>query len=152
MHPPYETKTITRIYDLKPIRLADKVPIGIPTFYVLVFQPRKIREQDLKVYNQEKKYVRDSVLPKLRMPIFKIPALSKNEKTQKTTSKDLPNKVTISKTYLDEVIKALVTYFFRLITEIQTNEELFTSISRSIRSFEQAMKTALSQVLLNSVQ
>ena len=73
MHPPFETKTITHIHDLKPIRLADKVPIGIPTFYVLVFQPRKIREQDLKVYNQEKKYVRDSVLPKLRMPIFKIP-------------------------------------------------------------------------------
>ena len=63
MHPPFETKTITRIYDLKPLR----------TFYVLVFQPRKIREQDLKVYNQEKEYVRESVLSKLRSPIFKIP-------------------------------------------------------------------------------
>ena len=73
MHPPYETKTITRIYDLKPLRVADQVPIGIPTFYVLVFQPRKIRELDLKVYNREKKYVRDSVLSKLRTPIFKIP-------------------------------------------------------------------------------
>ena len=51
MHPPFETKTITRIYDLKPIHHADQVPIGIPTFYVLVFQPRKIRDQDLKVYN-----------------------------------------------------------------------------------------------------
>ncbi len=65
MHLPFETKTITRIYDLKPLRLADQVPIGIPTFYVLVFQPRKIREQDLKVFYREKKYVRDSVLPKL---------------------------------------------------------------------------------------
>ena len=79
MHPPFETKTITRIYDLKLIRLADQVPIGIPTLYVLVFQPRKIHEQDLKVYNREKKFVRDSVLPKQCMPIFKIPPLSKNE-------------------------------------------------------------------------
>ena len=73
MHPPCGTKTITRIYDLKPLRVADQVPIGIPTFYVLVFQPRKIRELDLKVYNRDKKYVRESVLAKLRTPIFKIP-------------------------------------------------------------------------------
>ena len=70
MHPPFETKTITRIYDLKPLRLADQVPIGILTFYVLVFQPRKIHEQDLKVFNCEKKHVREFIVPKLCTPIF----------------------------------------------------------------------------------
>ena len=94
----------------------------------------------------------DSFLPKLHMPIFKIPALSKNEKTQKTMSKDLPNKVTISKTYLDEIIKALVPSFFGLITEIHTNEELLKSVARSIRTFKKAMKKALSQLLLNPIQ
>jgi len=140
MHPPFETKTITRIYDLKPLRVADQVPIGIPTFYVLVFQPRKIREQDLKVYNRERKYVRESVLPKLRSPIFKIPALSKNDKAQKTTSKDQPNKVAINKTYLDEKITALIQSYFDLISDIETNEEEFVSVEESIGTFETILK------------
>jgi hypothetical protein len=92
------------------------------------------------VYNREKKYVRESVLSKLRSPIFKIPALSKNDKAQKTTSKDPPNKVTINKTYLDETIKALIQSFFGLMTEIESNEELFKSVERSIGTFQTTMK------------
>ena len=38
------------IYDLKPLRIAELVPISFQTFYVLMLQPRKIRESDLKTY------------------------------------------------------------------------------------------------------
>ena len=65
-------------------------------------------------------------------PRFLKSPLSKNDKAQKTTSKDPPNKVTINKTYLDEAIKALLPSFFCLITEIQTNDGLLTSVAKSI--------------------
>jgi hypothetical protein len=119
-------------------------------FYVVVFQPKKINEQDRKVFNQEKKHVRDVVLPKLRMPIFNIPPILKNDKAQKMTTEDLSNKITLSKTYLEASIKALVPTFFGLITEIHTNEILLTSVSRSIRMFKYAMKKALARLLLHS--
>ena len=73
-------------------------------------------------------------------PRFLKSPLSKNDKAQKTTSKDPPNKVTINKTYLDEAIKALLPSFFRLITEIQTNDGLLTSVAKSIRAFQNILK------------
>ena len=72
-------------------------------------------------------------------PRFLKAPLSKNDKAQKTTSIDPPNRVTIDKTHLDEAIKALLPSFFGLITEIQTNEGLLTSVAKSIRAFENAV-------------
>ena len=73
-------------------------------------------------------------------PRFLKSPLSKNDKAQKTTSKDPPNRVTINKTYLDEAIKALLPSFFCLITEIQTNDGLLRIVAKSIRAFENILK------------
>jgi hypothetical protein len=55
LYPPSEPTLITHIYDTNPLCIAELVPISFQTSYVLMLQPRKIPESDLKTYFVNKK-------------------------------------------------------------------------------------------------
>jgi hypothetical protein len=48
LYPPFERTVITRIYRLKPLCIAEQVPISFQISYVLMFQPRKCKSPNLK--------------------------------------------------------------------------------------------------------
>ena len=96
LYPPFKPTLITCISDLKPLCIAEQVPISFQTFYVLMFQPRKIRQSDLKTYLREQKNALSFLDDKLRWPVFKIPVPETIEKQEKTDSKAIKDKLVLS--------------------------------------------------------
>ena len=54
MEPPYESVPLQQFYDLKPHQQCGIVPLSLLYFYVMMFQPKKIKESDLKNVGKNK--------------------------------------------------------------------------------------------------
>jgi hypothetical protein len=70
--PPYHPTPLNKIYDLKPLRTVEHLPLSFFTFFVVVFKPRNIQDSELKPWSREIDYFQQKVIPKVRLPLINI--------------------------------------------------------------------------------
>ncbi len=61
--PPYHPTPLVEIYDLKPLRTVEHIPLSFFTFFVVVFNPRNIQDSELKPWRREVEYFQQKVVP-----------------------------------------------------------------------------------------
>jgi hypothetical protein len=70
--PPYRPTPLDKIYDLKPLRTVEHIPLSFFTFFVMVFKPRNIQDSELKPWRREVDYFQQKVIPMVRLPFINI--------------------------------------------------------------------------------
>ena len=139
---PFDPTPLSCIYDLKPHRVAERVPLGISTFYVLVFQSRKIRDRELRVFTRERKLVMSIYADKMSRPVFKIPALEPSDKPTKTPSKAAPNTVILGKQELDASVLTMLQSVIDTIFNMEGVQTSLLTVDAEIDKFNEAKKLA----------
>ena len=70
--PPYRPMPFDKIYNLKPLRTVEHIPLSYFTFFVVVFKPRNIQDSELKPWRREVDYFQQKVTPMVRLPFINI--------------------------------------------------------------------------------
>ena len=60
--PPYNPTPLNKIYDLKPLRTVEHLPLSFFTFFVVMFKPRNIQDSELKPWRREMDYFQQKVI------------------------------------------------------------------------------------------
>jgi hypothetical protein len=63
--PPYHPTPLNKIYNLKPLRTVEHLPLSFFMFFVVVFKPRNIQDSELKPWSHEIDYFQQKVIPKV---------------------------------------------------------------------------------------
>ena len=69
--PPFHPTPLGKIYDLKPLRTVEHIPLSFFMFFIVVFKPRNIQDSELKPWRREVEYFQQKDVP----PWFYYPSL-----------------------------------------------------------------------------
>jgi len=138
IQPPYHPTPLDKIYDLKPLRTVEHIPISFFTFFVVVFKPRNIQDSELKPWSREVDYFQHKVVPMVRLPFINITLTFQQDDTDSPDKKDSrkpSEKLILHKNNVTAALLHMLDQAIELTIEVDTSNAVLQESGTAIAKF-----------------
>jgi hypothetical protein len=122
---------LDKIYNLKPLRAVEHIPLSFFTFFVVVFKPRNIQDSELKPWRREVNYFQQKVVPMVRLPFINITLPFQKDdidSPNKKESRKPSEKLILHKNNVTAALQQMLDQAIELTIEIETSNAVLQQV------------------------